>query len=147
MLLYFLLHYKNFGGATLDNISLALNMIFTGVSVVFLCLMLLVFVIYVMPKALSLFTKKIFKKIHEPQIKNSSSNISNELQIIKTSLLQENEHADELIAVITSAVLACFNPEVHSRIKIKQIKRVSDKPPVWNNVSRNEQNSARHSCY
>ena len=115
--------------------NLALNMIFTGISVVFLCLVLLVFIIYAMPKALSLFTKKKFKEEQE------------EIQTGNTSSLKEIKHEDELIAVITAAVLACFKPEVRSRIKIGQIKRISDKPPVWNNISRNEQINARNDCY
>jgi len=119
----------------LDNMNLALNMIFTGISVVFLCLVLLVFIIYAMPKALSLFTKKKFKEEQE------------EIQTGNTSSLQEIKHEDELIAVITAAILACFKPEVRSRIKIGQIKRISDKPPVWNNISRNEQINARNDCY
>lgn len=83
-----------------------------------------------MPKALSLFTKKKFKE-----------------ETGNTSSLQEIKHEDELIALITAAVLACFKPEVRSRIKIGQIKRISDKSPVWNNISRNEQINARNDCY
>lgn len=129
----------------MDNLNLALNMIFTGVSVVFLCLVLLVFVIYAMPKVLSVFYQK---KINNVAVSDSRTvREENGIELNQSKQIpinQKKECNDELLAVITAAVLACFKPEVRSRIRIASFRRVSDTPPVWNGVSRNEQIASKY---
>jgi len=48
---------------------------------------------------------------------------------------------DELIAVITAAVISCLGG--NSNIVVRNIRRVDDRTPVWGKVSRTEQMANR----
>ncbi|NMA66783.1 MAG: oxaloacetate decarboxylase, gamma chain [Clostridiaceae bacterium] len=118
----------------MDNISLAVNVIFVGMVVVFVSLVLLTYIIVLSTKILNAVkgssgkNKKTTDNISVQEI--SETNVSN-------SSVSDGS-TDELVAVITAAVMASVNTRPGYNIRLKSFRRVPQTTPVWNVAGRNE---------
>lgn len=118
----------------MDNLPLAINVIFVGITVVFMSLILLTFIISASTKILdavrgsSAGKKKLtddvsIQKISEVEVSNSSDS---------------DLPTDELVAVITAAIMSSINASPDYNIRIKSFRRIPQSAPVWNVAGRNE---------
>lgn len=120
----------------MENLSLATNLIFVGMVVVFVALIILSATISAF-KLFSFFGKKSSSKetnsfcvnnnLREQSINNSDNDLSNK----------------ELIAVISAAVVAVMESRPESKIKVRSIKRLPQVSPIWNALGRVEQISGK----
>lgn len=120
----------NFG----DTFSYTMVVTLFGIGIVFVVLIVLQYVLKAMrllnrekaesPKAVAASEEKALEKAAAP--------------VLSTADVQEDE---ELVAVITAAVIACLGG--NSSIVVRKIRRVEDITPVWGKVSRTEQMAGR----
>ena len=105
-----------------------------GLSIVFIVLALIMFILIIM--------EKIFAPKNKEEPKQS---VKQEVQKPKQTSKQEslNKKDDtELIAVLTAAVAACLSATspsgVSTKFKIKSYRKLGDTNSAWNNASRKE---------
>lgn len=115
--------------------DLALNVTFVGMFIVFLSLILLSLIIYIFGKAVA---------SHKSGEKGKNAGASEEPpvpeagRINRTASPAGEASADELIAVLTAAVMAYSKPGVGSDIVVKSFRRIPLDSPVWNVTGRME---------
>jgi len=107
--------------------DLALTLTLVGMTVVFAALIILAFLISALSKAV-----------------NSNKNINADKQnnvlitpVTSTSSIDAKtgtdvQNDDELVAVITAAILASMKQEPDFRIRVKSLRRIQDNSPAWN---------------
>jgi len=120
----------NFG----DTFSYGLIVTLFGIGIVFIVLVVLQYILKAMkllnsekkvgPKAAAASVEKVVEKASVPEP--------------VTVDVQEDE---ELVAVITAAVIACLGG--NSNMVVRKIRRVEDITPAWGKVSRTEQMAGR----
>lgn len=111
----------------------SLDVLLTGVTVVFASLIALIV-------AIKIFTT-IVKFFEDRKVKKSSSvvkveTIQNENNISDINIPEENN--TQLVAVITAAIQSCLGIEPRSTLRIKNIKRVESYSPAWSQASKTE---------
>jgi glutaconyl-CoA/methylmalonyl-CoA decarboxylase subunit delta len=106
--------------------SYELNISLIGITVVFLALVALSLIIFVFSKLFSAgrTVKENKKGITITSVKDTLGN---------------NVQDEELIAVLTAAVVSCMREKTMSKIKAKSYRRIPQNSPVWNMTGRMEQ--------
>lgn len=120
----------NFG----DTFSYTMIVTLFGMGIVFIVLVVLQYML------------KTMKLLNREKSEGAKVVVaSDEDTVPKASLSVQNEvygkDDDELVAVITAAVIACLGG--NSGIVVRKIRRVEDNTPVWGRVSRTEQMAGR----
>ena len=113
----------------------ALNVTFVGLFVVFLWLIILSVIIFVFSKSIS-----ARRANTEAAPKNTAAGAS-VLKIsedYKKDAPAEDISGDELITVLTAAVLASMKPGAESNIRVKSFRRIPQGSPAWNVTGRLE---------
>lgn len=96
-----------------------------GISIVFVVLALIMFVLMIMEKVFAPKKKEAIKSEKINEIPNSE----------KTEVKKEDD--SELIAVITAAIAASLNTSTYN-LKIKSYRKLGETGSAWNNASRKE---------
>jgi len=110
----------------------ALNVLFVGMTVVFIALIVLTFAIYGIAKIINSFTKPRASK--KETFKSTEANT-----VVQEAVSVAVEESDEdLIAVLTAAVLAAMGNGSQTNIVVKSFRRIPQAAPVWNTAGRNE---------
>lgn len=102
-----------------------------GMGITFVALLILWASIIVMSKLLAP------KKVKEVTVVKSEPDV-----VINEVIEKEEENSEELIAVISAAVAASLNTSIHN-IVVRNVVRVPNTSPAWNNAGRQEQMNAR----
>jgi sodium pump decarboxylase gamma subunit len=107
-----------------------LNVVITGMVVVFIALVLLIVVVMIAGKIFSATGKKNNKSSNEPQVTSSASAHKN----VNSNIAREVENGipDDVVAAITAAV-SCLMTEngVTKPFAVKSIKRAASVRNVW----------------
>jgi len=118
----------------MDNLSLSVNVIIVGMVVVFVSLVLLTYIIVLSNKILNAI------KGSSGSSKKTSDNMSVQ-EISGTRAIYSSGSdlpTDELVAVITAAIMATVNASPGYNIRLKSFRRIPQTTPVWNIAGRNE---------
>lgn len=115
--------------------NLAINVTFVGITVVFTSLIVLSLIVFLFSKLLSLKSFRV-KKRDNIDIKYNASDIKIKENYISNKPDNCNVLKDELVAVITSSILAGMSTTPGCRIRIKSFKRIPQTSPVWNRITR-----------
>lgn len=115
----------------MDNLSLAINVIFVGVTVVFLSLIFLTLII-------SMSTRILDAVRGSSGGKKKQTDDASALEIDEVEASDSSASTDELIAVITAAIMSSINASPDYNIRIKFFRRIPQSAPVWNVAGRNE---------
>ncbi|HHV98809.1 MAG TPA: oxaloacetate decarboxylase, gamma chain [Clostridiaceae bacterium] len=118
----------------MNNLSLSVNVIIVGMVVVFVSLVLLTYIIVLANKILNAV------KGSSGNNRKTSGNISVQ-EISGTRQINSSDGdlpTDELIAVITAAIMASGNTNPGYNIRLKSFRRIPQTTPVWNIAGRNE---------
>lgn len=113
--------------------DLAINLTFVGITVVFLALIILSLSIYVFSKIIESTGKKNINKATEQKNESSVVEIDE-----KSSDIENSTSNEELVAVITAAVMACMKRTPGCKIQVKSFRRIPQTSPAWNIRGRNE---------
>lgn len=111
--------------------------ILLGMGITFVALMLIWLITIIMSKTIQKLEKK-----DEPV-----SMISKDVEVNKTSTpvsVASDELDEELVAVITAAIAAAMNTNMHN-IRVSNIRRVGDQTPTWGKMGRSDVMNARMS--
>ena len=109
--------------------------ILLGMGITFIALVLIWFITVIMSKTIQKLEKK-----NEPV-----SMISKEVEIKKLptpALVASDDVDEELVAVITAAIAAAMNTNMH-HIRVSNIKRIGDQTPTWGKIGRSDVMNAR----
>lgn len=120
----------------MDNLSLSVNMILVGLTVVFMSLVLLSYSIVLLSKMLGV------KKVKKAESVSAAADEASILEIDENEDLGapvNHNFDDELVAIITAAIQANLGSRTDTKIMIKSFKRVPQNSPVWNVTGRGEQ--------
>jgi sodium pump decarboxylase gamma subunit len=120
----------NFG----DTIIYGLIVTLLGVGIVFLVLILLQYVLKLMEIVFYKEKKAGLKAAKVSEVKP----VEDEIPQVNAA---EEAFDDQLVAVLTAAVISCLGG--NSSIVVKNIRRVDDLTPAWGKVSRAEQMANR----
>lgn len=120
----------NFG----ETFGYALIVTLFGIGIVFLVLVVLQYVL----KAMKLINRQ---KKESPILTAATGEKAVAQPTVPEAIAPESQEEDELIAVITAAVIACLGS--NSRIVVRNIRRIEDATPVWGRVSRLDQMAGR----
>ncbi len=108
----------------------ALSVVFTGISVVFLILIVLIIAIWAMGKIMGAFTKPAVKT-ETPAPK--AEPVKTEPIVEAVTVQSENGLNDEVVAAIAAAVTCVMEAEGNqSGFTIKSIRRVKGNGNAWN---------------
>jgi sodium pump decarboxylase gamma subunit len=121
----------------MENLSLAANVIFVGITVVFISLVVLSYCI-------TLFVKILGLKKNRAE---STDSVNNQTPISEADIDNETGASDiesahsefsdqELVAVITAAIMASGRTRPESKIRITSYRRVPLNSPAWNAAGR-----------
>ena len=129
----------------MENLPLAINLTFVGITVVFIALILLSLIIYVSTRLLTLKRNgrtESNNKLHKASI----------LEIDEASILEIDDDEEEiiniqgskkpdeeLVAIIMAAIQAGMSPDSQCRLQIKSFRRIEQTSPIWNKAGRREQ--------
>lgn len=123
------------------NLPLAMNLTFVGLVVVFIALILLAYIITLFSKILSFRNK---------EVKNDAPKVPDEAPVRhdipdedSTEALHDASSEEELVAVLTAAVLAGMESRPDLKIKVKSFRRIPQAAPAWNSMGRDEYISSR----
>lgn len=121
----------------MENLSLASNVIITGLVVVFSALLVLSLLI-------SLFVKVFNGGKNKPDNSVSADNQAEGSDTTSYSEAATTADSDnELIAVLTAAIMASGMTRPDSKIRVTSYRRVPVTSPVWNVAGRTEVISGR----
>ena len=121
----------------MENLSLAINVIFVGITVVFISLVVLSYCITLFVKLLGLKKNRV----------ESTSSLNNQASTSEAVIIDEtgtpdiesagSEFSDkELVAVLTAAIMASGRTRPESKIRIASYRRVPLSSPAWNAAGR-----------
>ena len=146
----------------MNNILLSLNTIFVGLAIVFSSLLLLSLCVILLPRILGAnlnFGKSRSGVIDKETVFSEANAETNAVEtepqpgfalrdagkgVKNGSPLPGNDVPDtQLVAVLTSAILAHMNARPDVKISVKSIRRTGATSPVWNAAGRIEQVSGR----
>lgn len=113
------------------NLSLSANVIFVGMVVVFVSLILLTYIIVLSNKILN-----AVKGVSGGN-KKTADNVSTG-EIRRSSSPDGDVPAEELVAVITAAIMASVDTHPGYNIRLKSFRRIPQTAPAWNLAGRNE---------
>jgi len=118
----------------MDNLSLSINVIFVGMVVVFVSLILLTYIIVLSNKILNAVKGSSGKN------KKTADNISVQeiSETRETNSSNGDLPEDELVAVLTAAIMASVSTDPGYSIRLKSFRRIPQTTPVWNIAGRNE---------
>ncbi|NJD01311.1 MAG: hypothetical protein FIA99_01635 [Ruminiclostridium sp.] len=121
----------------MDNIPLALNLTFVGMTVVFIALILLSFIIFISTKFLAV-------KKNGRAKKNTTKDEASILEIdddedMNLDIPAFGRPDEELVSVMMAAIKAGMSPESQCSLRIKSFRRIEQSSPVWNRAGRLEQ--------
>jgi len=119
----------------MNNILIALNTTFVGMFIVFLALILLSLVIFVFSKIL----QKKDKALAESE--DSTKKAVSHLEISennKPDAPLDNIPDNELVAVLSAAIMASMKGQHVYNFRIKSFRRLPQGTPVWNRTGRME---------
>jgi Na+-transporting methylmalonyl-CoA/oxaloacetate decarboxylase gamma subunit len=116
----------------MENLSLAANLIFVGLVVVFSALIILAIAISAF-KLFDFFGKKSSSK------ETNSFRINDNLGVQTINNSDNDLSNDELIAVISAAVASVMGSRPESKIKVRSIRRLPQVSPIWNTTGKVEQ--------
>lgn len=120
----------------MNNMSLAINVTFVGITVVFLALIVLTVIIY--------YFTKILNTRHK-SAKTAKQSGYDEASLLEIDEDDASSHAsipnldEELIAVITAAIQSSMAVTPGCKLQVKSFRRVGQTTPVWNRTGRLEQ--------
>lgn len=117
----------------MNNLSLAVNLIFVGIVVVFLALAALILVIFIATRLLSI--KKASSQA-APASELASSLEIDEDEIETPATDAPDDH--ELVAVITAAINALYTTGADIKLRVKSFRRIPSNSPIWNMEGRKE---------
>jgi len=109
----------------MNNLSLAFNTTFVGLTVVFLSLILLAIII--------VFSRVL--RLRKGSPKHTPHHIKDDEFLHKKSC---SSPGNELIAVITAAILSSMKTSPGCKIRVGSIRRIPQSSPVWNLTGRSE---------
>ena len=112
-----------------------MNVVFVGITVVFLALIILSLIIYASGKFFS-------AKNNTRNVKEIDNNEASVLEIDEDEKIDapyNNLSNDELVAVLTAAIQASMRSRPECNIRVKSFRRIPQSSPVWNVTGRNEQ--------
>jgi len=123
------------GGVHMNNILIALNTTFVGIFIVFLALVLLSLIIFAVSKILH----KKDNTDAKPENLNEGAILNSEnTEFRESDAPTGNVPDDELVAVLTAAVMACMKGQHVYNFRIKSFRRVPQSTPIWNRAGRME---------
>lgn len=120
--------------------DLALIVTFVGLFVVFSALIIL--------SVLISFSSKVFAiktPIHSKAVNNSKidNNMNHSTDNSNTNIVNNSQDKNELIAVLTAAVMACMQQTPDFKIRIKSFRRIHKDSSAWSTAGIAEQISNR----
>jgi sodium pump decarboxylase gamma subunit len=121
----------NFG----ENFAYTLVVTLMGMGIVFLVLILLQYILKGME---IVFHKEKKARVEMTAVTEEKAVEATAAPLLNTVAVAED---DELVAVITAAVISCLGG--NSNIIVRNIRRVDDLTPAWGKVSRTEQMAHR----
>lgn len=121
----------------MENIPLAINLTFVGITVVFIALILLSLIIYASTRLLTM--KKSGQAKKDAASAEASVLEIDEDEDINLDMPASDKPDKELVAVIMAAIQASMAPESQCRLIIKSFRRIEPSSPVWNRTGRLEQ--------
>jgi sodium pump decarboxylase gamma subunit len=121
----------NFG----ENFAYTLVVTLMGMGIVFLVLILLQYILKGME---IVFHKEKKARVEMTAVTEEKAVEAAAAPLLNTVAVAED---DELVAVITAAVISCLGG--NSNIIVRNIRRVDDLTPAWGKVSRTEQMAHR----
>ena len=122
----------------MENMPLAINLVFVGLTVVFSALIILSLIIY-------LSTKILAGKKKEEAAGNVVTDEASILEIeeddtdANSAISDSIKSDDELAAVIMAAIQASMLPGSQCKLKVKSFRRIAQTSPAWNKTGRIEQ--------
>jgi len=123
----------------IENLDLGLMLTLVGITVVFSALAILAMLI-------SLFSK-VFALKKTPAVSNAEKNsiANNPVNTPNSSGTNINlkTQDEELIPVLTAAILAYMKQSPDFKIRVKSFRRVQDNSPAWNVAGKREQLDAK----
>jgi sodium pump decarboxylase gamma subunit len=121
----------------MENLSLAANVIFVGMTVVFISLVVLSYCITLFVKILGL---KKNRAESTDSVNNqtpiSEANIDNETGASDIESAHSEFSNQELVAVLAAAIMASGRTRPESKIRITSYRRVPLNSPAWNAAGR-----------
>ncbi len=112
--------------------ELALNVTLVGISVVFFALIILSFMISIFSNILNIKKNQKVETISNTTMNTSVTEVNEKNN---TDYLQSQ---DELVAVLTAAILASVRNTTECNLRVKSFRRISQNSPAWNTAGRNE---------
>jgi sodium pump decarboxylase gamma subunit len=114
--------------------DLALTLTIVGMGVVFAALVILAFTISLLSKAVNL-NKNTEKPANVASNTVNADTISNEIST-NNEVSANNENDEQLVAVITAAIMASMKHNPDFKIRIKSFRRIPDSSPAWNTAGK-----------
>jgi len=127
-------------------VELALTVTFVGLFVVFMALIILASIIFFASKvfALKITNNRIVANDSKAQDIFHPTNIKKDtVGVEKDNAVVAGNDENELIAVLTAAVMASMKQAPDFKVKIKSFKRICNDSPAWSSVGLAEQISSR----
>lgn len=116
-----------------DKVSIAINTTLVGLFIVFIALIILAFLISLFGKAMGL---KLKTKTAVEE--NNETSVSEITQDYTTQFPSDSTSDEELVAILTAAVLASMQNGAECNIKVKSFRRLPQQAPAWNTAGRME---------
>lgn len=113
----------------------ALNVTLVGFTVVFVALILLSVIIFLFGKG---FNAKKTAKITAVDNSVNTASVSEITENYEADAPADELSYDELVAVLTSAVLSSMRTRPDSKIRVKSFRRINQNSPAWNAAGRME---------
>lgn len=114
------------------NAAQDFNVVIVGFVLVLCALLLLAFIVSLLPKIVGSGRKKKKedKKVQE-------GNVAPETEI-EISAAEEAEDEEELVAVLTAAIMSYYGNETKCNLKVTSFKRIDNSSNAWSNAGRRD---------
>jgi len=110
----------------------ALNVTFVGIFVVFLALVMLSIIVFLFSRIFSIKKTETKNELNSARLETSVSKTDEDIKNYATG------DGDELLSVLTAAVLASIKSGPDYTIQVKSFRRIPQNTPVWNIAGRTE---------
>ncbi len=111
------------------NAAQDFNVVIVGFVLVLAALLLLAFLVSLLPKIIGLGQKKE-KKVQTGEVAPATE--------AEVTILEETEDEEELVAVLTAAIMAYYGNETKCNLKVTSFKRVDNASSTWSNAGRRD---------
>ncbi len=108
------------------------SIVLVGISIVFICMILITLVLYLFPLFFGKGSKGDKKKKKNIKVEP----VVEETKVCETNVDDKDDR--ELIAVITAAISAYLGSDSGIKFKVKSFRRVGDNASAWSKTSRLE---------